>query len=125
MDRSSRSASADSLDDAMGDGAGSVGGRSRAARRAVGTRTFVLRSGWWIDTGFVPDDFPEAERVTVTTLSDEYFELLAAHPELARCAALGERVVVVLDGTYYVFQPEEPAEEDSPEDDGPEEEPGE
>jgi hypothetical protein len=37
----------------------------------------------------------------VAFLSDEYFALLDAHPELTDYFAIGDKVIVVLDGTAY------------------------
>jgi hypothetical protein len=41
----------------------------------------------------------------VVFLSDEYFALLAATPALAEYFALGEQVIVVLDGVAYQVVP--------------------
>lgn len=70
--------------------------------RVVGDKAFVLRDGVWTDTSFDPS------RMTTTRLafgSDAFFELLAAHPELGRFFALGERVIVVVDGVAYETTP--------------------
>jgi Ca-activated chloride channel family protein len=70
--------------------------------RLVGDKAFVLRDGVWTDTSFDPS------RMTTTRLafgSDAFFELLAAHPELGRFFALGERVIVVVDGVAYETTP--------------------
>jgi hypothetical protein len=39
--------------------------------------------------------------IDVQFASDEYFALLGEHPELGGAFALGQQVVVVLDGTAY------------------------
>ena len=70
----------------------------RGAIRAVNDRTFILRDGVWTDTAFEPDTM---QTEPVAFLSDAYFALLQAHPELAAYFALGERVIVVLDGVAY------------------------
>jgi Ca-activated chloride channel family protein len=70
--------------------------------RTVGERAFVLRDGVWTDTTFDPT------RMTTTQLvfgSDAFFEFLAQHPEAGRYFALGERVIVVIDGVAYETVP--------------------
>ncbi len=64
----------------------------------VGSKTFVMRDGIWIDTVFDSDShIPEQ----VGFASDAYFELLSAAPELGQYLALGSRVLVVHDGVAY------------------------
>jgi Ca-activated chloride channel family protein len=70
--------------------------------RTVGDRAFVYRDGVWTDTTFDP------ERMTTTRLvfgSPEFFDFLAQHPAAGRFFALGERVIVVLDGVAYETVP--------------------
>ena len=81
--------------------------------RIVGSRTFLLRDGVWIDTGF---DASRLQAVAVSFASDAYFALLKARPELAGPFALGEQVIALADdGTAYQVtaapgqQPEAPA----------------
>ncbi len=64
----------------------------------VGDKTFVLHNGIWTDTGFDPD---KLEPVPVSFGSDDYFALIAARPEWGRYFALGDHVIVVLEGTAY------------------------
>ena len=64
----------------------------------VGDKTFVLHEGVWTDTTFDPDKMTP---VPVSFGSDDYFALIAAHPEWGRYFALGEHVIVVLDGAAY------------------------
>ena len=66
--------------------------------RIVGSRAFVLSEGVWIDTGFDPEAM---QTVPVAFLSDDYFDLVAAQPELADAFALGERVIALSDGVAY------------------------
>ncbi len=64
----------------------------------VGDKTFILYEGVWTDTTFDPD------KMTPVPLSfggDDYFALIAARPEWGRYFALGDHVIVVLDGTAY------------------------
>lgn len=66
--------------------------------QTVGVKTFILRDGVWTDTTFQPDTM-ETEKVEF--LSDAYFALLSEKPEIGPYLAIGERVIVVLDGTAY------------------------
>jgi Ca-activated chloride channel family protein len=66
--------------------------------RLVGSKTFLLRDGVWIDTAFDPS---RMTTVKVDFGSDEYFDLLAARPEWGAYFALGSRVVLVAEGTAY------------------------
>jgi Ca-activated chloride channel family protein len=66
--------------------------------QAVGGKTFLLQNGVWTDTTFAPDTMTTQK---VVFLSDAYFDLLLAQPELAEYFALGERVIVVLDDIAY------------------------
>jgi Ca-activated chloride channel family protein len=72
--------------------------RSDAVRRVEG-KTFYLVDGTWTDSEFKADaHLPET---VVTFGTDEYFALLKKSPKLASYFALGERVVIVLDGHVY------------------------
>jgi Ca-activated chloride channel family protein len=64
----------------------------------IGPRTFVLKDGVWIETTFDPS---KMETTKVTFASDEYFQLLADHPDLADAFALGEQVIAISDGVAY------------------------
>jgi len=64
----------------------------------VGSKTFLLRNGVWTDTVF---DDSKMEPVFVEFLSEEYFDLIRDSPALGDYFALGERVIVVYDGTAY------------------------
>ncbi len=70
--------------------------------QSVGDKTFLLQDGVWTDTTFQPDTM-QTEKVEF--LGDAYFDLLAQHPELGEYFALGEQVIVVLDGTAYEVVP--------------------
>ncbi len=70
-----------------------------AGVRKVASKTFYLREGVWTDADFKADTrMPET---ALTFGSDEYFALLKREPRLSQYFALGERVVVVLDGRVY------------------------
>lgn len=74
--------------------------------QAVGGKTFIMQNGVWTDTTFQPDTM---ETQKVVFLSDEYFALLEAHPELGEYFALGDHVIVVLEDVAYEVVPEEGA----------------
>jgi Ca-activated chloride channel homolog len=66
--------------------------------QTVKGKTFLLQNGVWTDTTFDPDTM---ETSKVVFLSDEYFALLDTLPEIGDYLALGERVIVVIEGTAY------------------------
>ena len=72
----------------------------------VGDKTFVLTNGVWTDTTF---DSDKIQAVPVSFGSDDYFALVTARPEWGRYFALGDHVIVVLEGkAYEVRQGEAP-----------------
>ncbi len=82
-----------------GDGVEDERGQSgQQTLQTVGGKTFFLQSGVWTDSTFDSDTMTTEQ---VQFLSDAYFDLLAAQPELGEFFALGDRVIVVLDGTAY------------------------
>jgi Ca-activated chloride channel family protein len=89
---------------------GVAGGEALASPvRYAGAKTFVLHEGVWVDTTFDPD---RMETVPVSFGSDDYFALVAARPEWGPYLALGDHVIVVLDGTAYeIREGEAPAVE--------------
>jgi len=62
--------------------------------RKIGEKLFTRVNGVWIDSGF-KKEMPLAK---ITCLSDEYFALLADHPEIARFLALGDRIIFTIEG---------------------------
>jgi Ca-activated chloride channel family protein len=66
--------------------------------QTVNSKTFILQDGVWTDTTFEPDTM---QTQPVVFLSDDYFALVDRLPELGDYFALGERVIVVLDGVAY------------------------
>ncbi len=62
--------------------------------RRVAGRRFVVLGGVYVDAGFTE----EMALLKVKWGSDAYFNVLDALPELRPCLALGERVVVVVEG---------------------------
>ena len=75
---------------------------TRGGGRRVAGKTFRLAAGEWVDASFDP-----AAGLPITDVSgpDRRSSLLARLPALAPYAALGERVLVVFEGTVYRFRP--------------------
>lgn len=71
--------------------------------RTVGARTFLFDGEKWMDTAF---DAQQMQVVQVAFLSKEYFDLLAARPDLAAAFALGPRVIALAAGQAYEVVPE-------------------
>ncbi|MDE2511536.1 MAG: VWA domain-containing protein [Elusimicrobia bacterium] len=76
-------------------------GRDAVETRTVGDKTFYRRAGIWIDADAESPDARSAPRRTVKARGNEYFDLLAKSPELARWFALGDDVEVLWRGTVY------------------------
>ncbi len=70
---------------------------SQAPVRAIGGRTFFLRGGVWVDSAY--DGTAATEPLPFA--SDAYFDLLTARPELGEALALGEEIILVIDGAAY------------------------
>jgi len=73
-------------------------GELAAQIQAVGSKTFVQRNGVWTDAEYDPS---KMKTLQVGFGGEDYFELLVARPEWGQFFALGERVIVVLDGKAY------------------------
>ncbi len=72
--------------------------------RIAGSHTFRLVEGVWMDTAFDPESMQPRR---VPFLSRTYFDLAAAHPDLAAAFALGPQVIVVTgDEAYQVVSSE-------------------
>ncbi len=71
----------------------SVGGKAGDPIRTASGRTFVYRSGGWIDSEAVEGT---PKQLKVKYLSDAYFALLKARPDLKAALALGNRLVIVV-----------------------------
>ena len=70
---------------------------STQEQKVVGARVFVLRDGVWTDT-----TYKQGTPLTdVPFGSDGYFRLLDRYPEAARYLAVGDKVIVALDGAAY------------------------
>jgi Ca-activated chloride channel family protein len=88
--------------------------RERVAKKSVhrvGTRTFYFVDKKWVDSAY--DGKAETQKVEL--YSAAYFDLLKAKPALGPIFALGERVIVVFEGTVYETVPPPPAEGDGEE----------
>jgi len=81
---------------ASGDGSGTM-------IRTAGMRTFLLQEGIWVDTTY---DSARMKTQEILFLSDAYFKLLEARPDLAPALALGDQVIVVVGDTAYRIGPE-------------------
>ena len=86
-------------------GSGKSGTGGATPLRQIGDRAFVLRDGTWIDTQYTPGKAGAPAPTAVTFGGDDYFAFLTAHPELADALALGQHVIVVVNGTAYEIKP--------------------
>jgi len=94
------------MDDMDGTFAGETEGASgRAANQLANAsgKTFIMQNNIWTDTTYEPDNMTPT---TVDFLSDAYFDLLLAYPELADAFALGDHLIIVIDGAAYEILPE-------------------
>ena len=66
--------------------------------RSALDKSFAFQAGYWVDTAY-KTDFPKRE---LAFGSDDYFKLLAQHPEWAPYLAVSSNVIVVLDRMAYV-----------------------
>ncbi|MEK7470133.1 MAG: VIT domain-containing protein [Planctomycetota bacterium] len=88
-------------------------GQTKSAVQVIGGKTFYGTDEGWYDQKWDG----KAETLKVEYLSDEYFKLLAAKPEVAKWLALGDHVVVVVSGKAYEVMPkkvEEPRKDEAP-----------
>jgi len=83
-------------------------GETAQVVRVVGTRTFRLLDGVWTDTAFDPETMKPS---AVPFLSEDYFALAASRADVGAALALGQQVLVVVDGTSYrIVGPDEPGD---------------
>lgn len=68
------------------------------AIRAAGDRAFIYRDGVWTETTFDPETMSP---IQIEFASEDYFQLLAEHPDLAVAFALGDHVIAISDGIAY------------------------
>lgn len=81
----------------MAESDGAYSGYATTGLRQVADKAFLLANDVWTDTIYEPG----SPTTRVTLYSDSYFALVAARPEWGKYLAVGERVIVVLDGTAY------------------------
>jgi hypothetical protein len=81
------------------------GGATGLVAQKVKGHTFYLVAGVWVDSRFRQDMAAGAEKVEA--YSDEYFALLAEHPELAKVLAFSSRRVIVVEGKAIEIVDEE------------------
>ncbi|MCC7352273.1 MAG: VWA domain-containing protein [Anaerolineae bacterium] len=85
-----------------GSGRGSAGGEPKVESgiivRQVLDKAFVWKDGTWIDTAY---DSAKMKTVKIEFASRAYFDLLSKNPALRRYFALGQQVIIVLNGTAY------------------------
>ena len=74
-------------------------GERAASLRYAGDKTFVNRSGVWVDTAFTA----EQSQQEIAFGSAEYYDLLDQHPEWLAYFAVGPNLIVVLDNIAYVI----------------------
>ncbi len=79
-------------------GADTVSAPTTTEVKHVGDKAFILHEGVWTDTLY---DSDRMEKVKVGFGTEGYFDLLAARPEWGKYFALGQHVIVVLDGRAY------------------------
>lgn len=66
--------------------------------RILGAKTFVLSEGRWVDTAYDPE---RDKTIKVAFLSEDYFKLIEAQPDLATAFAIAPQVTVLIDGVAY------------------------
>lgn len=76
-------------------------GRSSVETKTVGEKTFYKRGAVWTDADAEAEEAQASPRRTVKARGEEYFQLLAKMPALARWFALGDDVTVLWRGTVY------------------------
>ncbi len=81
-------------------------GATRLIVHRFGTRVLLLAGGFWVDRDYTAAMRGKERRIEA--FSDDYFALLAAHPELAKVLAFSTRLVLVVDGAAIEIVP--PAE---------------
>ncbi|GAP15215.1 uncharacterized protein containing a von Willebrand factor type A (vWA) domain [Longilinea arvoryzae] len=75
-----------------------ISGEAAQSVKLAGSRTFVLKEDVWYDTAFDPALMKPQQ---ISFLSTDYFALANARPDVGSALALGQRVVIVVDGQAY------------------------
>ncbi|MCB9880382.1 MAG: VWA domain-containing protein [Planctomycetes bacterium] len=81
--------------------------RALSAKR-IDSRVFLQVEGVWVDSKL--DEKLAKDVREIEAFTDAYFELLAAHPELAKAFAFSTSIVVVVDGKAIQITPPKPAD---------------
>lgn len=81
-----------------------VTGQPLASVRYVGQRVFYRIREQWVDSAYKA----EMQTRRIEFASDDYFNLLAEHPDLKPCLALGQQMIVVLNDTAIMIEPARP-----------------
>jgi hypothetical protein len=79
--------------------------------RTVGPRTFVLIDGVWTETTFDPQKMATTD---LPFLSALYWKLADSHPDIAAVLALGNKLILVVDGIAYRVNIETSSETPTP-----------
>jgi Ca-activated chloride channel family protein len=66
--------------------------------RTAGSHTFVFTDNKWIDTAYDPDKMKPQQ---VAFLSPDYFALAQSRPDVGAALAIGDLIIVVVDGKAY------------------------
>lgn len=69
--------------------------------RAIKGKTFVLKDGVWVDSGYKES----MKTITVKFGEDDYFDLLGRDNRMASWLAIGKEVIIVFDNTAYKIIP--------------------
>jgi Ca-activated chloride channel family protein len=77
-------------------------GAGQTTMQVIQDRTFLLRDAVWIDTQYDADTM---ELTEIVFLSEKYFDLLEAHPEIAPFLRVGEHLILVIEGRAYEIKP--------------------
>ncbi|MCJ7622381.1 MAG: hypothetical protein MUO76_02675, partial [Anaerolineaceae bacterium] len=71
---------------------------SKEVLKTAWSRSFIFSNGVWMDTSYDPDVM---QPMQVSFLSAEYFALAESRLDVGAALALGERVLIVVDGLAY------------------------
>ena len=66
--------------------------------KVIGYSTFLLVDGVWTDTRFDPKSMTP---IKVSFLSADYFKLAGYNSEVSAALALGEKVILMINGKSY------------------------
>ena len=73
--------------------------RTPSVYKTIGKRTFRYASGVWSDEAVKAG----MKEIKIKAISEAYFELLTLRPELKKVLALGQKIVVVINGHKVVI----------------------